>query len=801
MKVSLKWLREYVDITVSSADLANKLTMAGMEVKGVQVIGGSWENIVVGQIITINPHPNADRLTLPTIDLGTEQQTVVCGAPNLRLGDKVAFAYVGAQLIDGHTGQAFCLKSAKIRGVVSEGMVCSEKELGISDSHERIIVLPAEAPVGTLLADYLGDVIFDLDITPNRPDCLCVIGIAREIAALTGHSLSLPEVSYQEAASPIDQQISVEITAPDLCPRYCASLITGVKIGESPRWLQQRLLACGMRPISNIVDITNYVMLEYGQPLHAFDYDKIRGKGIIVRRAAEDEAVVTLDGVERVLSEDMLVIADTVGSVAIAGVMGGANSEVTQETTSILLEAASFNPASIHYTGRQLQLPSEACMRFERGIRPELTLPALKRATQLIVQLAGGEAAKGVVDVYPGKRDQEPILLSTGKVKTLLGVEFSLDQMVDALTSLGFDCKKGESASEVWVTAPYWRSDIHLAVDLVEEVVRIIGYDKIPATMLSQPLPRQNPEPVLGLKQQAGRILTGYGFQEVITYSLTSLEMLNKLLPEPHPLEPMPLRIANPMTAEREYLRPSLRANLLAAFSANRRHEDSGIRLFELGKVYLPRHNDLPDEPEVLCSILGGSRLEKSWQGKEELLDFYDAKGVVEGLLNQLGVETNFEEERDESLCLGKQAAIVVDGKKLGVVGELHPKVLEAFEVSEPVYLFEIDLTALLPFTIAHKMFQSIPRFPAIVRDMALIVDTEISHQRVLDIIKSFPLANQVTLFDVYVGDQVPPGKKSLAYRITFQSPTHTLTDKEVNKVQQQILSKLSGELGVILRG
>ncbi|GAI75414.1 unnamed protein product, partial [marine sediment metagenome] len=313
-----------------------------------QVIGDSWQNIVVGQIIAINPHPNADRLTLPTVDLGTEQHTVVCGAPNLRLGDKIAFARVGAQLIDGHTGQVFRLKSAKIRGVMSSGMVCSEKELGISDSHEGIMVLPAEASVGTPLADYLGDVIFDLDITPNRPDCLCVIGIAREIAALTGQSLSLPGVSYEETTSPIDQQISVEVAAPDLCPRYCASLITGVKVGESPRWLRQRLLACGMRPISNIVDITNYVMLEYGQPLHAFDYDKIRGKKIIVRRAAEGEAVVTLDGIERVLSADMLVIADKEGSVAIAGVMGGVNSEVSQGTTSILLEAASFNPVSIH---------------------------------------------------------------------------------------------------------------------------------------------------------------------------------------------------------------------------------------------------------------------------------------------------------------------------------------------------------------------------------------------------------------------------------------------------------------------
>ncbi len=785
MKVSLKWLQEYIDIALPSADLARQLTMAGTEVKGMQVIGRNWENIVVGQIVAINPHPNANRLSLATIDLGSEQQTVVTGAPNLRLGDKVAFAYIGAQLIDGHSGQVLRLKPAKIRGVVSNGMACSEKELGISDSHEGIMVLPAEAPLGVPLADYLGDVIFDLDVTPNRPDCLSVIGIAREVAALTGQSLHLPEVSYEETASPIDQQIAIEIVAPDLCLRYCASLITGIKVADSPRWMQQRLLACGMRPINNIVDVTNCVMLEYGQPLHAFDYHRIRYKRIVVRRATDGEAIITLDGVERVLSRDMLVIADGEGAVAIAGVMGGANSEVTPETTSVLLEAANFNPASIHHTGNTLRLPSEACMRFERSIRPELTIPALRRATQLIMQLAGGEAAKGVADVYPGKLGREPILLATGKVNKFLGVDFSLDQIVGALASLGFDCKPAGSASAVWVTAPYWRSDIHLAVDLVEEVARIIGYDKIPATMLSQPLPKQNPEPIIGIKQKVGRSLIGYGFQEVITYSLTSLEMLNKLLPEPHPLEPMPLRVANPMTADQEYLRPNLRVNLLAALSANRRHEEGGIRLFELGKVYLLRPKDLPNEPEVLCGILSGSRLEKSWRIEDDLLDFFDAKGVVEGLLSRLGVEASFEECSDESLHPNRRAAIVIAGNRLGVVGELHPKVSQAFEISGAVYLFEINLTALLPFTIGHKMFQPVPRFPAIVRDIA----------------KSFPLVNQVTIFDVYAGEQVPLGKKSLAYRITFQSPTHTLTDEEVNEVQQQILDKLSRDLGATLRG
>jgi phenylalanyl-tRNA synthetase beta chain len=553
-----------------------------------------------------------------------------------------------------------------------------------------------------------------------------------------------------------------------------------------------------MRPINNIVDVTNYVMLEYGQPLHAFDYNRIRGKKIIVRRAAAGEIIVSLDGVERVLGEDMLVIADQERAVAIAGIMGGANSEVTEPTTSILLESANFSPTSIHHTGNALRLPSEACMRFERGIRPELAPLALKRATQLLMQLAGGEAAKGLTDAYPGRLDREPILLSTDQVKRLLGIEFSLDQIVAALTSLGFECKPADS--EVWVTSPYWRGDIYQAVDLIEEVSRITGYDNIPTAMLSQPLPRQNPEPIIGLKQEVRRSLVGYGFQEMITYSLTSLEMLNKLLPEPQPLEPVPLRVANPMTAEQEYLRPNLRANLLAALSANRRHEDGGIRLFELGKVYLPRLKELPDEPEVLCGLLSGPRLERSWQGGNDSFDFYDAKGVVEGLLGQLSITASFEGSRDKSLHPAKQAAIVVGGNNLGVVGELHPKVLPAFDISEPVYLFEIDLTALLPFATGYRMFQSVSRFPAITRDIALVVDASVPHQQVRDIIGGFSLVKQVSIFDVYAGDQVPPAKKSLAYSITFQSPSHTLTDEEVNKVQQQILAELSKQLGATLR-
>ncbi|MDO8567687.1 MAG: phenylalanine--tRNA ligase subunit beta, partial [Dehalococcoidales bacterium] len=748
MKAPLKWLRDYVDITLPAAEIARRLTMAGMEVKEVKVIGGAWQNVFIGQIKAVNPHPNADRLRLVTVDLGAAEETVVCGAPNLTLGDKIAFARAGAELKDGHTGQTVKLKPAKIRGVLSAGMCCSEMELGISENHEGILILPPDAPVGTPLADYRGDTIFDLDVTPNRADCLSVIGIAREVAALTGQPSHIAEPAYAETGPSIEGQVSVAVDCPALCSRYCASLITGVKIGESPKWMQERLLACGMRPINNVVDITNYVMLEYGQPLHSFDYERIRGKKIIVRRAADGEYLISLDGVERKLSPDMLVIADENRPVAVAGVMGGANSEVSDSTTSILLESANFNAVSIHYTSRKLNLVSEASMRFERGIRPGLTIPALKRATQLIIELGGGSAATGIADVYPGKREPAPIILSTGAVKRVLGVEFSLDRIVSTLDSLGFDCRT-TSATEVMVTAPYWRGDIQQAVDLVEEVARVNGYDEIPMTLLSQQLPPQNPAPIIDIERRLRQYIADAGFQEVITYSLTSLDMLKKLTPEPRDMKTM--RLFNPMTAEQEYFRPDLRANILNTLRENRRHEDGGLRLFELGKVYLPRPKDLPEEPEILCGLLSGNRVEKSWLSDTAPFDFCDAKGMVESIFNELGAEIDFEPGNDPGLHPAKQAKVIAGGNKIGVIGEVHPKVLNAFEITGPACLFELNVTSLVPL-IGHNMYQPVPRFPSVVRDIALVVDSGVTHRSILDIIRSFPLVSQVALFDVYSG-------------------------------------------------
>jgi len=820
MKASLKWLKDYSDIELAPKELARRLTMAGVEVKDIQTAGSTWNNIVVGEVTALNPHPNADRLKLATVNLATQQVTVVCGAPNIGLGQKVPFASVGAQLIDGHTGEPILLKPVKIRGVLSEGMVCSEKELGISDSHEGIMVLPPEAPIGVPLSDYLGDIILDLDVTPNRPDCLSIIGIAREIAVLTEQPLHLPEIYYEEIEAPIDSFVSADIMEPSSCPRYCASLIMGAKIASSPNWLQQRLSSYGMRPINNVVDVTNYVMLEYGQPLHAFDYHKLEGKQIIVRRARNSETITTLDGSERVLSPDILVIADKERAVAIAGIMGGLDTEVTGETEAILLESANFNQAIIRQGCRCLSLQSEASIRFDKGLNPDLPLLPLKRATQLLLELAGGKAAKDIVDVYPGKLEPKGILLSAETVKRLSGLEIPLAKILKALNSLGFECQCIDSLSQILVVAPYWRSDIRCSADLVEEVVRIIGYDKVPITRLSSPLPQQESRLSLrvqrsNLKQRLRNILTGCGFQEILTYSLTSLERLQKLSPRLE-LKIPPLKVANPMTKEQEYLRTTLRANILATLSSNQRYEESGIRLFEIGKTFLPQHTsvsykqeakqsplgkkELPQEKELLCAALSGSRQKLSWHGSKVVLNFFDAKGVVENLLNQLGLEVTFEASDDESLLPRRSANIIIGGDKVGVVGDLHPKVAQAFEFSGAVYLIEMDLEKLLAKATGLKKYQPIPRFPSITRDIALIIDEQVTYQQVDDIIQSFPLVREITLFDLYRGEQIPEGKKSFALRVMYQSSSQTLTDKEVDKIQQRILNRLHQKLSASLR-
>ena len=803
MKAPISWLKDYVEIKISAEELAEKLTLAGNEVCGIGSTTPSWEGIVVAEVLAVERQ---------------EQPKVVCGAPNVQVGQKVAFAGVGTKLIDGHTGQATELKPALIRGVESRGMVLSEKELGLSDRHEGILELPAEAQVGTALAGLLGDKVLEIDVTPNRADCLSIIGIAREVAAVTFQEgvklpdlkgITLPDLAYEEQGAAISTALSGDIAAPELCPRYTASIIKGIKVGDSPEWLKKRLIIMGMRPINNVVDITNYVMLEYGQPLHAFDLAKIAGGKIVVRRAAEGEKFTSLDGETRDISSDTLMIADAEKSIAIAGVMGGANSEVSAETTDIVLESANFNSASIHHTSHRLKLVSEASSRFERNLNPEMPLNALKRATQLVLQICGGQALAGVVDIYPGKKLRVGIQVPPNRINQVLGTDLGYDRILRALKALGIewywesqdeaDYGSGTESQFLRVYPPGWRTDINIPEDVIEEIARVIGYDQLPSAPLSGPIPKRVGPPIMSFKKLFRLALVGHGFQETLSLSLSSYEALRRVTADGE-LTSEPVKLLNPMTSEQECLRTTLRAPLLAAIAANRRYEESGLRLFEVGRIYQAKPGMLPNEPEIVCGVVAGEAEPTGWQQCKRPFDFFDVKGLLETILNRLQVSFTLELSNDRGLRPGHQAQISVEGAAIGVFGEVHPKVAKNFDIGEKVFLFEINLNALMTKVRPGRAYQPLARYPAVMRDICLVLDQSVSHRQVSDVLSAFPLLKEVSLFDVYSGKQMAEGKKSLAYRLTFQSPTATLTDTEVDKVMAEIVSTLTTELGATLR-
>lgn len=800
MKLPLSWLKEYVDINVPVGELAHRITMAGTEVAGVVTIGG-WKDCYVGHVDTIEPHPNADRLTLCTVDIGIERMRVVCGAPNVAEKQHIAFAKVGAELFNSQSGKMEPLKAARIRGVVSEGMICSERELGLGDDHTGIVVLPEDAPVGMSLADYLGDYVLDLDVTPNRPDCLSLLGVAREVAAVTGASVREPDSSYPEEGDPIDTLVSVEIADPDLCPRYTASLIAGVKVGPSPQWLQDRLVKAGMRPINNVVDITNYVMLEYNQPMHAFDFNALKGGKIIVRRARPGEVLSSLDGEERSLSSSMLVIADSKDAVALGGIIGGSTTEMTEITTTVLLESASFNPVNNRRTAQALRITTEATMRFEKGLRPELPPISLRRATKLIHEIAGGKVAKGVLDVFPSRDlySVPTVTLTMTRLEKVLGISLPVDRVERVLTSLGFHWEEGNENALI-VTVPYWRSDINAEDDLVEEVARIVGYDEIPTTMLSTPIPQYQPRPIQTLRDRVKGLLVSYGMQEVITYSLTSIEDLRKAGTLETGLEP--LRLANPMSSHQECLRTSLRSSLLSTLAANILHSHGPVSIFESGRIYLPRENDLPEEREVVAGVLFGPESEPHWLSRERPLEFYDAKGVVERLMDALGVDAIYQPTQEPGLHPAKSARVSAQDNLLGIVGEIHPAVVESFGIERgPVAMFELDLESLLKVTPPGGVrFEPVGRFPSAIRDLSVLVDRQVPAARVQEVVTHQRLVTNVQLFDVYTGENIPPGKRSLAYHIYFQAPDKTLTAEEVNRAFKSVLSSLEREVGAEMR-
>ena len=829
MRISLRWLRDYVDVNLPAEEIARRLTMAGIEVTAVDRLGAKWDNIFVAEVAKLSPHPNADRLQLVEVDYGAaERKTIVTGATNLSVGDKVPYATVGARLIDGHSEERrlIVLKPIKLRGVLSEGMVCSEKELGIGDEHAGIMILARDARVGLPLADEIGDAILDMDVTPNQVHCMSMIGTAWEVSALTGERIHLPVAEYRAAGAPASELIDVEIVDPDFCPRYSALVVRDVTIGQSPEWMQRRLIAAGVRPINNVVDVSNYVMLETNQPLHAFDYDKLRGKRIIVRRAGSKERLTTLDGVDRELTSEMLVIADPDGPVAIAGVMGGLDSEVSSETTNVLIEAASFLPTSVRRTARALRLPSEAAKRFERGIRAEGTVAAGRRAAQLMQEVAGGEIAPGVVDAYPRPEPTRELVLTPAEVRRLLGIEFSLAETRRVLESLGFGVVEQEGT--LLVTVPAFRVDGKLPAELVEDIIRTVGYDRLPSTVLSGPLPEPIPSPQYEREARLRGVMVGCGFAEIIAYTATSRQKLARFH-QADSAEPLaaavgarliatdvePVWIDNPLSSEWEVLRTTPFVSILDHLSANLRQIDRDASIFEIGRIYLPRDGDLPEERPVLAAAIGAYRSGRAWGAREEN-DFFDLKGVAETALASLRLPAGsvfYRAIKHPAFHPVKAAAIVLgplgregsgDPRRVvGVVGEVSDELRRAFDIDQRAFMLGLDLGRLAEAAVMDYRYEQLPRFPSVVQDVAIVLDVAVSAESVATRIRRAgqPLVKRVELFDVYEGGAIPVGQRSLAYHITYQAPDRTLTDVEVAEVHHRIERALTGELGAQLRG
>lgn len=807
MLIPISWLRRYVPIDLPPRELAHRLTMAGLEIDEVREVGAEWgkNNVVVGHVVELAPHPNADRLRVPTIDLGGgETATVVCGGPNLANGQKIAFARVGAMLYNAKSGKTQPLKRTRIRGVESAGMVCSEVELGIGLDQEGILALPPDAPVGVDLVDYLGEAVLDASVTPNRPDCLSMLGVAHEVAALTGASVVEPDSTYQEEGGPIDDDARVEIDDPSLCSRYTASLVRGVRIGPSPQWLRDALESAGMRSINNVVDVTNYVMLEYGQPLHAFDFETIRDSRVIVRAARPGERLATLDGEERALDPPMLVIADPCGAIAVAGVMGGLHTEVNESTTDILIESASFDAANTRKTASVLGVRTEASHRFERGIRQELTLRALRRATKLILDLAGGAAARGVIDVFPVVKTTPDLTIGSDDVLRVLGADVDVDSIDQTLRSLGFETER--MGDTLVARVPYWRADISITEDLVEEVARIVGYDDVPTTLMSGEIPHHEASVERGIRERTRDALVSAGLQETISYSATDLESL-RMVEALGDGCAAPLKIANPIRANMSHMRTTLRASALETLAYNRRmSRRASLRLFEIGAVYLPNgdraETSLPHEREMVVGVLSGSRFGASWLAPKGEMDFFDAKGALESVFGRIGVSAEYESGEDPIMLPGKTARVSCSGVEVGVVGEVHPRVLARFDIDDRVALFEVDLEALYAVGAGASIeYTPFGRYPDAERDIAVLVDADVPSSRIQKIIDRHRLVKQSAPFDIYTGEGAQPGKRSVAYRVTFQSDRSTLTGDLVDRARGDIVRQLERELGATLRG
>jgi phenylalanyl-tRNA synthetase beta chain len=808
MKISYRWLKEFVDTDLTPREIADRLVNAGIEVASIEPVVEGLSGVVVGEIEAIEQDlgttPAGHHNRLCRVAVPDRKVSVICGAPNAAPGLRTALAPPGATLPGGRA-----VKAAKIRGVVSEGMLCSEKELGLGLDHAGILELPADAPLGADLTTYLGldDSILEIEITPNRPDALSVVGVAREVAALTGAPFRFPHVAVKEGEPDAASLAAVEIEAPDLCPRFCARVITGLTVRPSPPWLAQRLRAVGLRPINNLVDVTNYVMWELGQPLHAFDYDSVAERRIVVRRARPGERITTLDGQTRALGPDMALVCDPARALGVGGVMGGGDSEVTRRTTSVLLEAAYWDPGGIRRTSRALGLRTDAAYRFERGGDIEGLREALGRAAQLMADLGGGTVARGVLDVYPSPRSHPRIALRLARVERVIGACPPRDEAVGILQRLGFAVD--DSAADLHVVVPSFRRDIFQEDDLVEEIVRIWGYDKIPVTLArgGELLPVTRPRG-LRLARSVSRQLNAAGLAECITYAFVDPDRLRVMGWEEGPALVV---LQNPLSRERSVLRPSLAPGLLEVLATNASRQTPDVRVFEVGHVFAPRRAEDVDRPaheELWVGIaLTGLRQPRGWNASRERADLYDAKGMGELVLAAGGApgwETApWPDGGPRYLEPGRGARLRVDGRDAAWFGELALGVREAFGLTAPVFLAEISLTALCALPVGTPRYQPLPRFPAVQRDLAIVAPAGVSAGDVESHLRAMrlPLLTRVLLFDVYAGEQVGAGRRSLAWSLTFQAPDRTLTDREVNDLHARIVAEIRDRFGAEIRG
>ncbi len=797
MLVPVKWLKEYVDIDIDSKELADRLTMSGSHVDSIESIDKGIENVVVGKILEINQHPDADKLVVTIIDVGNEKVQIVTGANNIKVGDYIPVALAGAKL----PGEVK-IKKGKLRGIESNGMLCSAGELGISDSvvpkenKDGIFILDKEYTLGTDIKEVLGlhGEIIDFEITPNRPDCLSIIGMARETAATLGKNVKYPEIKINNQIDDINDYVNeIRVEAKDLCNRYYAKVVKDIKVGQSPMWMQRKLMEAGVRPINNIVDITNYVMLEIGQPIHAFDLDKLSGKNVVVRRAQENEKIKTLDSVERSLDSSVLVIADDSRPMAIAGVMGGEDSEVTKETKNILIESANFNGRSVRLTSRKVSLRTEASAKFEKDLDPNLSDIACNRVCQLIEEINAGTVVSGYVDIYDGKSEEKTMELSPEKANRLLGTDIEASEMVKMLNFL--ELKASLQGDKITVSIPSFRRDLGIEADLIEEVGRIYGLDKITPQPLVGTLTRAEKTVIRQIEDKTKSILTGIGLNEITTYSFISPKQYDKLNIPEDSMKRKCVEIRNPLGEDFSVMRTTLIGNVLEVMTRNYKYGVEKAWAYEIGNTFIPRElpvKELPYENRVLTIGMYGNS------------DFFTLKGVLDTVLEKLGIKgyEYIREKNNSTFHPGRTASITLGNHVLGTIGEIHPDVLDNFGMKERVYVAELNFELMVLASNLERKYTPLPKYPSVSRDIALVLDEDIMVKEIEKIImeNSKNLVEAIKLFDVYKGGQIEKGKKSVAYSITYRSHEKTLTDEDVSKVHDKIVEKLKENLNSILR-